>query len=211
MGRPSLVAQRREELLEAFYQCVLEYGFSGASMRKVAARAGRQTSAIHHYFTNRDEMIRELVQTYTRDLIDIFQEQIQMIRDPQARLAMGLEYIFSPDMINARTNGFFLECCAQARTHVAVRESLAHLFQQFRGVIVDQISQSPSLDHLSPKEREVTAAMVVALHEGMELQWFVDPSAVDLGAVCHRVKAWLFDFPTTPSPSTEKGGDHGLE
>jgi len=34
---------------------------------------------------------------------------------PPPGLGHGLEYIFSPAMINKEVTGFFLECCAEAR------------------------------------------------------------------------------------------------
>ena len=191
MGRKSLADQRRAEILTAFFDCVEDQGFGGASLRKVAARAGVQTSVLHHYFSGREEMIQELVRTYTEDLFDDFEQFSRAEGDPRTRLIQGIEFIFSPAMINPRSNGFFMECCAQARTSPAVRESLARLFERFRGAIAGQLAALPAFEGRSRAELDALAALITAMHEGMELQWFADPGAVDLDRAGALVREWI--------------------
>ena len=57
---------------------------------------------------------------------------------------------------------------------------MAQMFVRFRQVIVAQLSQIPGFDRLDPARQQQLAATVVAIHEGIELQWFTDPEAVSL-------------------------------
>ncbi|NTZ88779.1 TetR family transcriptional regulator [Burkholderia metallica] len=48
---------RRAELLKAAVSVIAEEGFAGASLRKVAQRAGCTTGAVTYYFSNKEQMI----------------------------------------------------------------------------------------------------------------------------------------------------------
>ncbi|WFE75807.1 TetR family transcriptional regulator C-terminal domain-containing protein [Roseinatronobacter sp. S2] len=48
---------RRNALLEATLDCLAEDGMGGASVRKIAERAGVSAGLIRHYFLSKDEMV----------------------------------------------------------------------------------------------------------------------------------------------------------
>ncbi len=54
-----LSAERRERILQAMAQCVVEEGIQGASLRKVAKRANATTGMITHYYRSKDDLIVE--------------------------------------------------------------------------------------------------------------------------------------------------------
>lgn len=191
MGRKSVAKQRRSEIIMAFYQCVVQDGFANTSVRKIAAEAGLLPSAIHHYFKDRDEMVEELVIHFTNRIFSALEKKMAALDDPANRLTAGLAFIFSPDMINEEYSGFFLECCAESRHNPRVRQTLAGLFQRFRRAIVAHLNESLEFAGLPPKKQQLLAAMVVALHEGVELQWFADPASIDLAAVFDVTEAWI--------------------
>jgi len=58
MGRRSLKAERREQILEAFEQCVAQHGLAGTTLDRVAEIAGLGRPAIRHNVGNRDALIR---------------------------------------------------------------------------------------------------------------------------------------------------------
>lgn len=180
MGRKSVAEQRRKEIIKAFYHCVVREGFAKSSVRKIASEAGVQPSALHHYFKGRDEMVEELVIYFTDRIFSALEKKLAAITDPAQRLSAGIEFIYSPEMINPEYAGFFLECCAEARHNHRVRQTIAHLFFRFRKAIVAHLDESPEFEALSLEKKNLVAAMIVAIHEGVELQWFTNPASVDL-------------------------------
>lgn len=181
MGRKSKADQRRTEIIEAFYHCVIEEGMAGASIRKIAARAKVQPSVLHHYFEGRDEIMEEAVIYFTDKIFEDFREQMDRPgRKPDSDLEEGMAFIFSKGMINDEYTGFFLECCVAARQNPRVKETLADLFRRFRAAIEVQLSILPEFKNLPAERKQLLSAAIVALHEGMELQWFADPEAVRL-------------------------------
>src|SRR5215475_798967 len=65
-GRPPLVADRRQELVEAAFNKIAEKGFEGLRLRDVASAAGVDHSTIHHYFATKQELLAAVVDFATR-------------------------------------------------------------------------------------------------------------------------------------------------
>jgi AcrR family transcriptional regulator len=179
MGRKSMADQRRRKIVQAFYKCVVNEGFAKASIRKVAKEAGVLPSTLHHYFKDKNEMISETVAYFTDLISSEFIFQKKQKKNSHNSLTKGLEYIFSSAMINEGHTGFFIECLAEARHNTKVRDSIAKLFCHFRQIIIDQMDVE-AIKHLDDSQKTGLASMIIAMHEGIELQWFADPGAVSL-------------------------------
>lgn len=64
MARPSLKEERREQILDAFEACVARYGVEGATLEKVAKKAGLARALIRHNVGNREELLEALVERF---------------------------------------------------------------------------------------------------------------------------------------------------
>lgn len=179
MGRKSIAKERRAQIIQAFYRCAVENGQAAASIRNIAQMAGVQPSTLHHYFKGRDEIIEESVVYFTDMIFDDFHEQMKTTGAAE-QLAKGMEFIFSKGMINNDYTGFFLECCVAARKNPKIRRTIADLFSRFREAIIEHLQQMPGFTQMTLKDQKMLAATVVALHEGIELQWFAAQKDVNL-------------------------------
>ncbi len=62
MGRKSLLAVRRSQILDACEEMVLEEGLASASPARVAGRVGLDRTTLHHYFRTRSALLGGLVE-----------------------------------------------------------------------------------------------------------------------------------------------------
>ena len=182
MGRKSLADARRGEIVAAFYRCVVKEGFAGASIRKVAKEAGVQPSVLHHYFADRDEMIEEMVTVYADLIIQHFKNDMKECKDPDEQFRYAIHYLFSDSMINDDFTGFFLECLVESRRNPKVRATIAATFRRFRKEITEFIDGLEVFKKLPAATKKTYASMIVAMHEGTELQWFANPKDISLEA-----------------------------
>ncbi len=180
MGRKSMADTRRQEIIAAFYHCVNAEGMTSASIRKIARQAGLQPSMIHHYFKDRDEMIENMVDAFSDTIFDNFIREMRRYKNAENRFFKALEFMYSPGMINNEHSGFFLECCVEARRNPRVRATLVRMFRRFRQTIIAYIEEIDVLNNLTKQQKENYASMLIAVHEGLELQWYIDPRAVSL-------------------------------
>ncbi len=180
MGRKSLAAQRRAEIIDAFYRCVTMNGLQNSSMREIAKEARMQPSMLHHYFKDRDEMIGELVKKIVDDLTARYSREIERYKNPQRRFDKAVEFLFGPEMVNDEHAGFFYDSWAEARKNETVRESYAKLYRRFRQAIIDLLVDTGKASGLSPSEQKELASLVIAIQDGASLQWDLDRDAVPL-------------------------------
>ncbi len=198
MGRKSIADERRTQIIQAFYLCVVKEGVAGASIRKIANEAQVSPSTLHHYFKDRDEIIEEAVVYFTDEIFTRFSEKITPHADASMRLSRGLEFIFSKGMINPEHTGFFLECCVAARHNSRIRDTIAQLFHRFRGAIMEHLNSMEGFARLEEGQKKLCASMIVALHEGIELQWYADPGQICLGDALTTTRALIQFFIENP-------------
>jgi AcrR family transcriptional regulator len=180
VGRKSLARQRRAQIVEAFYRCIVRDGLQKASTREVAKEAGVQASILHHYFKDRDEMIEELVKNIVDEISTRYVTEIGRYKNPRTRFNKAIEFLFGPAMINEEHAGFFYDCWAEAKRNEKVRESFAKLYRRFHRTIVDLLVETGLASGLSHAEVSELASMVIAIQDGISLQWEIDPQSVSL-------------------------------
>lgn len=149
---------KRAELLKAAISVIAQEGFAGASLRKVAQRAGCTTGAVTYYFASKEELVTAILES----LFDQFDAQLGRgldridvkegfrrwldwtnARDPDAWLA-SLQLL-----AHARREPAF--AAVYQRRYARYRETLAAILArgQGRGQIRSDISADLLADQLS--------------------------------------------------------------
>jgi AcrR family transcriptional regulator len=62
MPRPSIAAERREEILQAFETCALRKGLDATTLADVAEEAGLPRPLVRHFMGNRADMVTGLIE-----------------------------------------------------------------------------------------------------------------------------------------------------
>lgn len=86
MARPSAVAERRREILEATCVVVAERGFRDLRIADVAKRAGYSTGTVHYYFDSKDELLKEAFRFQYEQSRDRREGYVEDGDDPVTRL-----------------------------------------------------------------------------------------------------------------------------
>lgn len=93
MPRPSMVAQRKEEILDALEQCILNDSLEATSLEKLAEQAKMKRSILRHYIGNRDDIIVALSERY----LQYYEVQWQQTKEwlpSKNRLPMLIDILF---------------------------------------------------------------------------------------------------------------------
>lgn len=188
MGRKSLAKERRAQILDAFYRCITKQGLHKASIREIAREAGVQPSILHHYFKDRDEMIEELVKDTVEKISVQYLAEIDRYKDPRVRFNKAVDFLFGPDMINKEGFGFFYDCWAEARRNRKVHGSFTKLYHRFRQAIIHILIETNKSAGLSPAELRELATIVVAIQDGVSIQWDMDQQNVSLKKMIRLTK-----------------------
>ncbi|MFZ5790865.1 MAG: transcriptional regulator BetI [Pseudomonadota bacterium] len=86
---------RRRDLEEAALLTLQEYGFSGTTIARIAARLGMSPGIVHHYYRSKDELLEAAIRyanaLLTREVI----ARLQLARTPRERLTAVIEGQFA--------------------------------------------------------------------------------------------------------------------
>ena len=72
----------RKKLLQAAVDLFFEKGYASTSIREIGTKAGITNSLIYHYFTNKEELLFEIVNRSVGDLLDTLKEVMRGVSDP---------------------------------------------------------------------------------------------------------------------------------
>jgi len=195
-GEYAQTLARRQEILNAGLAVFSSSGFHGASLRDVAARAGlSQAGLLHHYpskehllkavFTWRDDEARRQLGEPVPDGLDLIRRLVALPTATRTREAATLtrELVQLHVIVSAEgsvadhpIHGYVLE------RHASVLEMVRRAFE--RAAVAGELRRD--VDCAS------AARTLMALMDGLQLQWLLHPDAVDIAGDLRRcLQPWL--------------------
>lgn len=107
MARPSMAAQRKEEILDALEQCILNYGIQATSLENIAEKANVKRTILRHYIGNRDQIICALGERWTAIYSQQWQELLAILpqKNRSEALIDSLFTVRSKEMIESTIIG----------------------------------------------------------------------------------------------------------
>jgi len=189
-SRPE-TARRREEILQAAMVTFGAKGYYNGSLAEIAQKVGITHAGVLHHFGSKDQLLLEVLEY--RDRVDV-----EHLKGHQA--PTGLE-LFRHLIATARAN---MDRPGIVQTYAVLSaESVtdAHpgqvwfqeRFQGLRTLLVESLKQVCGPENLrSEAEIESAAEAIVAVMDGLQIQWLLDPEAVDLaGSTAFTIEAIL--------------------
>lgn len=183
---------KRELILHSAIACFARDGFHKTTMTDIAEMAGVSDGLAYRYFAGKDEIIREAVrlvsgpgETVNFDSVDT--------DDTAAMLVLFLRSSFERFRIPGRDTTLRLRfrSWAEALDSEELRKEVVDRWEHRSAVAepafteVQEQAMIPS--HLDPR---AVARVMLALHDGLDLQWSLDPS-LDVDACRDVVMALL--------------------
>ena len=104
---------RRRDLTEAAFLTLQEHGLRGTTIARVGARAGMSPGIVHHYFTNKAELLEA---TMRRTGASLSAEVIKLLRNattPRERLYAIIDGNFSADTFTPEIAHAWLAFCSE--------------------------------------------------------------------------------------------------
>jgi AcrR family transcriptional regulator len=166
-------ARKRREILLAAIDVFSRRGYRNASIREIADTVGLTQAGLLHYFPSKDDLFAEVVRV--RDELDEATSA-----DIVEALRIAIEH-------NAQVEGLvhlFVTVSAEAIDeahpgHGYFQDRYSHLI----GLLADRVlagqREGTITDAVSP---EMAARLCLAVVDGLQIQWLLDPDSVDMVA-----------------------------
>jgi len=103
VARPSVKAERTEEILIAFEHCVALYGVEGATLERLASQSGLQRSLVRHYVGNRNDLVIALVNRFLTQSSHSFGELFNHLESLEGNQSLKMiDMLFDTDYMNTK-------------------------------------------------------------------------------------------------------------
>jgi AcrR family transcriptional regulator len=165
----------REALLAGARRCLLERGYSRTTARDLVAVSGTNLASIGYHFGSKEALLNEAMQ----QCFDEYLEQIEQIvfADPGAtplqRVRASWEALVSTFVRHRPLMVAFLEALAQAERVPELRPALAECYERLRTTVAGMVRTS--VEGLSDPTARQVASFLIAVHQGLKVQWLLDP------------------------------------
>lgn len=167
MGRKSLANIRKPEILEHFYQVIIEEGLQGASIAKIAKHMGVNPSLLTHYFTTKEEMVVELIDFIYQKYLETFISRIKKVRDPEKRFDALLNAFFGLEWDKLVEDSAFYACFYLGFRNEEAKARMKKTFSELRDFVRNEIEFGIKEGIVKETDPELVADLIISVQEGI--------------------------------------------
>jgi AcrR family transcriptional regulator len=166
--------ERRAQILDEMIRMVAEQGVDASSLRSVADALGITHAALRHYFPSRDELLLAVYREHEvreQGAPERMKSAIGDMRESAARnrAVPGLVQLYTTLSADAVQEG-----------HPATREFMRDRFTRLRADLAELIRRDQAAGRIRDDlDAEDLASLSIAVSDGLQVQWLLDPDAVD--------------------------------
>ncbi len=168
MRKNQNAALRKPEILENYYQVIIEEGLEGASIGKIAKRMDIHPSLIIHYFKSKKKMTVELVELLIQKYKAPDFLQFDHIEDPLERFNKLLDTIFSFEWSRTMDPGVHFGFYYLSFRNPDIKSRYEEMIRGFRDYLVGELRRYRADGIVRFKDVHQAADIIVTLMEGLE-------------------------------------------
>jgi AcrR family transcriptional regulator len=176
--------ERRDAILTAANEVFATRGFRGASLATIAKRVGMSEPGLLHHFASKEELLLELLKL--RDQHD--DERIAQARAAHAHVLDVLDVLLELCRQNEERPGivrlFTILAAESVDGDHPAHDWFLERYRDRRRTLVDRLAEEQRQGRVDADlDTETVAAQILAMFDGLQIQWLLDPDGVDMVAV----------------------------
>jgi len=168
---------RKRQLVEAAIACLAKHGMSGFTIANICAEAGISRGLISHHFKGKEALLVAAYESLTADLVPVASEDPRSDETPAATLLEVIERSFSEKAFKRSTLKAWLalwgETAGNGRLYALHRKRYGSYHRRLGATMAALAEErGRSVDH------DRLATMLIALIDGLWLEWCIDETRV---------------------------------
>lgn len=162
MPKLGMAPIRRKQLVEAAIAVIHEDGFAHATVARIARRAGISSGMVHHYFTDKDDLLFATMRHLLSDLRADAVERLSRAASPYDRICAIIDACFGDSQFDERVFSAWLALYGNARNSERLSDILTVYHRRLRSSLLHDLKRiMPDIRAL--KLAEGIAAMIDGL------------------------------------------------
>ncbi|MGH1563978.1 TetR/AcrR family transcriptional regulator [Mumia sp. DW29H23] len=170
--------QRRAEILVAALDVFGARGYHKAALSEIAERVGITHQGILHHFGSKDQLLVEVLEY--RDALDV--QDFENHEPPHGPELM--RHLVHTARANTQRAGLVQSYAVLSAESVTeghpAQDSFRDRFTHLRGLITQALSDACPDEPPSDAELDAAASSIIAVMDGLQIQWLLDPEHVDM-------------------------------
>ncbi len=172
---------RREEILLAATRFLGEYGFRGTTLAMVAEEVGLTEPGVLHYFPSKIHLLQAVLEYRAEKDTEKYAKLIEAEKTNVAEfLGLLADYYADNEEIPELIQLFTVLVGESIHTDHPSHDYFVERYRQGREMYVKQFSTLIKSDIRSDVDLEKIASLIMALMDGLLIQWLLDPDSVDM-------------------------------
>lgn len=197
--RPTKGERTRGHVIDAAAELFSRSGYRAVSLRDIAAHSGLSHAGVLHHFPNKEALLIHVLSR--RDEIDA-----PLVLDPDLSHRALIDNLVKLVERNTESPGLvslFVNLSAEATD--PAHPAHDYFFGRYR-VLREHLTSAFAtlLDGRPGLTPEVAATQFIALQDGLQVQWLLDPGAVDMRAAIVSFLHTLGIPTSAPAPTTDE-------
>ncbi len=180
---------RREEIVDSALRLILKNGFYNTTLDQVAVQARVSKGLVSYYFPKKDELflavLRRMIERLEADLEACYRAETSA----RERLRLNFQNLFRSGVRTRQYYTVVIDFFGQALREKVVKEYTHEIYDTHLRYVEWTITDGIRAGEFMPVDARTSASMLVAMMEGLVLQWMFSRDAVDLDAayaMCER-------------------------
>jgi AcrR family transcriptional regulator len=184
-GKSLKAQQRRQEILQIAMDTFAARGYNNASLQEIADRAGVTQAGVLHYFRSKAQLLTSVLDL--RDASDI-----EQLGPERPRGLAFLRHLVDTVRRNTEREGIVRLYAVLSAESVTEGHPAQDYFREryagLRTFVTDALAEARELGETrSDLNLEEAATAIIAVMDGLQVQWLLAPDSVDMAACTDRV------------------------
>ena len=198
MPRPSVGAERREQILRAACEVVSEKGYKALRVTDVARHAKISTGSVHYYFETKRDLVHAAFEWNFSRSLKRRKSILAEHSNARDRLHAFVDSYLPHDEETAAAWRVWAETWVEALHNPDLRELNERIYGEWRGVITEIIRIGQAEEVIIPGDPVLLANALVSTIDGLAIQALVGSKHMTLGrmrSVCEHLLAMMSTEP----------------
>lgn len=171
-----LTEKRKEQIIKATCQCIVEKGYSAATTQDIADRTGLSKGMIHYYFNTKENLLIAAMENLVNQWDRVISEKINGIKDPKKAI-YGLLDACVEIAQDGLSYDMLVKFWAEMGQKKAFEELNANFYSHYRGMIKGIIEGGIDQGKFRKVDSYLLATIIISIIDGLALQWLFEKDA----------------------------------
>jgi AcrR family transcriptional regulator len=172
--------ERRAHIMQAALACFARKGYHLTTMDDIAQESGLSKGSLYWYFESKKELFLSIFEAYFRQMETAVRPILEGTLSPSEKLHAIAEMLVDLMAEAQSFVGVMIDFWSQTRHEEDINQLLRQIYEPYYQGLVAIIEEGIQQGEFRPVNAAHLASLLIAVYDGLMMQWLAMPEWVDL-------------------------------